>query len=151
MKVSSSLNEFAVLCAKHGFDRQGKSFSRCIGDGIYQRISIASSEYLSPQSPEYTPMNKKSPCIKIGIWSMYSSLPEFYFNDKRFGGEYYPENFKGVSLRGNSFMGFTSEYEIMKEIGFQTLDSIITQRELVDISHQLQISQHGFILPQIIQ
>lgn len=147
MKVASSLNEFAVLCTKHGFGKQGKTFSRCIGDGIYQSISITSLEYLNPQSPEYTPMSKKSPCIRIGIWSMYSSLPEFYFSDKRFIGEFYPENFKGVSFRENTFMGFKNECEIMREIGFQTLDSITTQRQLVDITHQLQSAQYGFILP----
>lgn len=147
MKVASSLNDFAVLCMKHGFCKQGKTYSRCIGDGIYQSISIASTEYLNPKSPEYTPMNKKSPCIKIGIWSMYSSLPEFYFSDRRFIGDFYPENFMGASFQENTFMGFNYEYEIMREIGFQTLDSITTQRKLVDITHRLQSIQYGFILP----
>ena len=147
MKVASTINEFDSLCTKHGFGKHGKIFSRCIGDGIFQSISIVSSDYLNPESPEYTSVRKKTPYIRIGIWSMYSNLPEFYFSDRRYIGEFYPENFMGVSFSRETFMGFTKEYEIMSTIGFQTLDSITTQKQLVEITFKLQNAQYGFIPP----
>lgn len=147
MKATEAINEFALLCTKHGFGKHGKTFSRCIGDGIYQSISIASSEYQNPKSSEYTSARKKSPYIRIAIWSMYSNLPEFYFSDRRFIGDFYPENFIGVSFQKEAFMGFQRELEIMNEIGFQTLDSIITQKQLVDMTYKLQIAEYGFTLP----
>jgi len=147
MKSINIMNDFVLLCTKHGFHKQGPTFSRCIGDGIYQNISIASSERLNLESPEYSPTNIKSPYIRIGIWSMYSSLPEFYFSDRRFIGEFYPENFIGVPFEAKTFMGFNKEYEIIKDVGFQTLDSITTQKQLVDITLRLQNAQYGYTLP----
>lgn len=147
MKTVYPVSEFAALCVENGFAKLGKVFSRCLGDAIYQSISIASSDYVNSESPEYTPTSKKSPCIRIGIWSMYSNLPAFYFSDRRFIGEFYPENFMGASFGTSTFMGFASECEIMRKIGFQALNSITTQKQLIDITYKLQQAQYGSVLP----
>ena len=54
MNYSELIKEFSAMCKAHGFSKSGKTFSRCIGDGIYQNISIAENSYLSPFCAEYS-------------------------------------------------------------------------------------------------
>lgn len=143
----STSHEFASACADHGFVKHGKVFSRCIGDAIYQNISIASSEYIEPTSSKYSLASQKAPVVKIGIWSMYSDLPSFYFSDRRYIGDFYPENLLGFRFGASTFMDFQNEYEIMLNTGFSLLDSITTQKELISQIYALQQVQYGGKLP----
>ena len=131
-------HEFAELCIEYGFSKKGKAYSRCIGDGIYQNLSIVS-------------ISKKSPYIKIGIWSMYSDLSPIFFNDRKNIGSYFPENLIGNRLDSSSFMGIQNEYEIMKQTGFSILDSITTQEQLLVTIYELQKIQYGSVLPHQIE
>lgn len=47
-------------------------------------------------------------------------------------------------------MGLDDEVAIMHDTGFQILDSIISQRSLIDVTHGLQCIQYGTVPPQFL-
>lgn len=143
MNYSELIKEFSAMCKARGFSKSGKTFSRCIGDGIYQNISIAENSYLSPFCAEYSSTNKTSPCIKIGFWSMYSFLHPLYFIERKHIGNFHPENILGISIDRTPFNGLSAQYEIMTKTGFDLLDSMTTQNKLVDTIDMLMTAMHG--------
>lgn len=147
MDIHLSKQEFAQICKEHGFSRHGNVFSRCIGDAIFQNISLASSDYMNPSSPEYTTTRRKSPYIKIGCWSLYSNLQAFYFEDRKYIGTFFPENFRGLKFCRDTFMGLQNQYQIMITDVFRDLDAMTTQRQLINMSYALQKAQYSFTKP----
>lgn len=135
------MKEFIALCKEHGFSRKGKVFSRCIGDAVYQNITLTDTAYINPFSEAYTTTHRKSPYISIGFWSMYSDLHPDYLTDRRHIGSFTPENIMGVKFLTKNFMGFADEYEIMCSCGFDLLDGMLTQRALLDTFFELYRSE----------
>lgn len=148
MTTNSEKQEFASLCVQNGFRRQGSTFSRCIGDGIYQNISIAGSDYVCHDSPAYSPTRRKSTCIEFGFWSMYADLPEYYFQavDRPHVVSFSPENMVGIRYSMQTFMGFAHQCEIMRTVGFPMLNSVTTQQSLLDVTYRLQRAECGKVL-----
>lgn len=128
--------EFADMCVERGFSKHRKVFTRCVGDGVIQNITISQKCYVDPHSSEYSSETRKAPIISFWCGSMYSNYPDKWFNDRRYLGWYYPENIMGI--RNISFQGFKNQFEIMQVKGFDLLDSITTQEQLVRISSELQ-------------
>ena len=149
MKQSESMKTFIAMCAEHGFSRRGKMFCRCIGDGIFQKISVACQDYMSPSSPAYSAAQRKSPCVHFGFWSMYSAIHELYFEEPRVLGPFYPENLLGERFRTDIFMGLPTQVQIMEEKGFPLLDSITTQKRLVEESRRLYTLEFNSVCHQI--
>ena len=147
MNDDKIISKFTSACIKHGFSKKGRVFSRCIGNAIYQNLSIDMSDCVTANSSEGFHARRKVPFIRIGIWSMYSNLPSFYFTDRKHIGSFYPENLKGTRFDARAFMGIHGELEIMLSTGFDFLNSITTQERLIEITHTLQYVQHGFVLP----
>lgn len=98
---------------------------------------------MSPNSPEYSAAQRKSPCVHFGFWSMYSAIHELYFEEPRVLGPFYPENLLGERFRTDIFMGLPTQVQIMEEKGFPLLDSITTQKRLVEESRRLYIVDLG--------
>lgn len=121
--------EFARLCFLHGFIHRKKCFFRCIGDGVYQTIRENESGYIDPNSPYYSPHNKRSKRIMIGLYSIYANLPEDWFNP-RFGAGLIDAN-NLVGRRIDPFFGIQDHYDIMDRTGFAVLDKVNTQEKLV--------------------
>lgn len=147
MIYNGLIREFTIMCNDYGFAKHGKVYSRCIGDAIYQNISINSLEYLPQNSPEYTPYNKKSPCIKFEMWSMYSDLHIMCFSDRNRIGRFWPENIQGHSFTRDIFLGFENQVEIMRTVGFPLLNSVISQEKLIETMCCLQQAEYGYLLP----
>jgi len=151
MDYNRLIKEFSSLCKERGFSKKGKAFSRCIGDGIYQNITIAEKYYIDPSSPEYSSTNRKSPSIRFGFWSMYSDLspaPDFFtviFREHGWG--LFPENILGI--KSEPFMGYTRQHEIMLDKGFDLLDSITTQKQLLSVTYQLLKAEWGEYIPHL--
>ncbi len=137
------IRNFKALCIRHGFSVNKRfSFSRCIGDGIFQSISIASFDFLNCDTDEYKAGRIKDRCIEIGIFSMYSNLPKSHFEDSRHIGNYFPENFFGESHNLETFYGFENEVRMMETKVFQVLDSIVTQEKLLELEYYLQKARY---------
>lgn len=142
MKNCTIVAEFKQECTQRGFYKNRNVFSRCVGDGIYQNISLAEKSNVS--SAVSTQKNgKMSPYIKLGFWSMYSNLPAIYFTEREHIGKYMPENIIGQRFCSKTFRGIDVECQIMLEKGFDYLDSMKTQRTLLDASNSLNKAQYG--------
>lgn len=138
-----STNEFSAICKKRGFSKRRNVYSRCIGDGVLQILSLDETAYMNPASPEYTNTHRESKYISIGFWSMYSPLPEHYYSSGNHVGVYTPENIIGQRFSSETFFGLQSEYQIMMSWGFEFLDSITTQRKLLDATYLLDCIARG--------
>ena len=122
--------EFSAACKERGFIQKKSGFYRCIGEGIYQVIYVGCPVYVDPFSPWYDKTQRKSKRILIGLWSIYAKLLKYWFDPKSGKGIIDPPNLEG--RREYSFLGLQDHYRIMKETGFDYLDSIRTHRELTD-------------------
>ena len=122
--------EFSKMCRQRGFSQKGKVFLRCVGDGILQIITTSGREYIWPTSPEYSSDHRKSNYIGIDMCSMYSVVPSYFYQFEEHIARYRPDYILGE--RGAFFMGIQHEYQIMMEKGFDFLDSIKTQQQLLD-------------------
>ena len=143
MNDTITAKEFSALCRANGFSRKGKVFSRCIGDGIFQNISLEQSDYISMESPERTEKHRKSTYIMFDFWSMYHNIPDYFFTETKYLGEWAPEVLLRQCPNRTPFMGTQHHYRIMIEKGFDFLNSIRTQRDLLDAMLQMEIVEYG--------
>ncbi len=141
---------FDRICRDNGFSAKGRAYSRCIGDGIFQSIYIGTYDFVSCNSPQYK-SGKKSRCIEIGMWSMYSNLPELYFSAPKHTGCFFPENFLGQQHNMKTFLGFEHELQLMEMHVFPSLNSILSQKELLDVVYSLQKAQYKEIIKNDVQ
>lgn len=130
MEQTMTAREFSSMCKDRGFIHKKKSFYRCIGDGVYQTIYTGDSCFIDTSSPWYSSTHRRSNYISIGIYSVYSSLPEYWFNPSYGKGEIDPENI--VGKRDQHFQGIQEHYHIMESAGFDFLDSITSQRKMIE-------------------
>ena len=148
MEEVTTTKNFSPICIERGFTKRKNVYSRCIGDGIFQNLSFSPRRYnIDPKSPEYTDRHQKSYTLEINFWSMYADLPEEYFSDGRYYGNYGPVNFLGKRVNSLPFYGLRTDYQIMIEKGFDFLDSVNTQRKLLDAIDRLDGIEFGGLLP----
>lgn len=139
--------EFSAICKERGFTKRKSVYSRCIGDGVYQNLFIGDKAFMNPSSPEYTNTHRKSQYISIRFWSMYSNVPEFFYTEGEHIGVFTPENLLGQRFSSDTFFGIQAEYQIMLTKGFDFLDSIVTQKKLLDAVIQLQSVEFSQPIP----
>lgn len=147
MEHEITSKEFTFLCKKHGFCKHNNVYSRCIGDGIFQNLSLAEKTYVANGNSTHIKTNSKSVYIKIGFWSMYADIPPWFFAERQHIGEFTPENLAGSRFCRSSFQGIQNEYRIMSDCGFTFLDNITTQRALLNATYLLNKTQYGILLP----
>ena len=131
--MNESVKRFIHECGQRGFGRKGAVFSRCLGDGVYQNVSMAqkaSTGYALPGKA------KKVSRITLGIWSMYANLSPLRFSLREHTNFFSPENIVGRRFDISTFPGPEEECEIMCDKGFDLLDSIVTQRTLLDTVYE---------------
>ncbi len=138
--------EFTEKCIFHGFTSKKQCFFRCIGDGVFQTIRVNESCYVDPCSPYYSSKSRRTKRIAIGLYSIYASLPELWF-DPRFGAGQIDAN-NLVGRRDLPFFGIQDHYDIMKNTGFDYLDGINTQKLLVHAIENLRDFKPSLILSQ---
>ena len=120
---------FTQLCKDHGFIHKKQCFFRCIGDGVYQTIRVNESRYIDAHSKEYNVLCRRSKRVAIGLYSIYSRLPEDWFNPRFGAGTIDAQNI--IGQRSSPFLGVHTHYEIMEKVGLTYLDKINTQEELL--------------------
>lgn len=139
-------SEFNRMCREWGDGKRKSTYVRCIGDGILQTISTSPFRiYISPFSPYYSKNRRKSNYISIGLWSMYCPLPEILFDPQNSFGQFTTENFRGKKFL--NFNGIEDDYIFMIEKGFSILDSIKTQKKLIEITQFLYTAEFGGVGP----
>lgn len=139
MEKVVTAREFNLMCQKRGFAHLKKGFYRCIGDGVYQTIYTGDTCFIDTSSPWYSSTHRRSNYIGIGLYSIYSVLPEFWFDPKYPKGEIDPKNI--IGKRDLFFQGIQEHYEIMKSIGFDFLDEINSQKKLIEAVDQICIAR----------
>lgn len=137
--------QFTDLCKSYGFKKLKANYFRCVGDGILQVISTQNREYMSPNSPYYSSTNRKSNTVSLGFISMYSVIPEYFFCE--YGcARFCPANLYGRNCAGCEFMGIQEHYSAMLDKGFDLLNSMKTQKDLLDNAEILSKADSGHIL-----
>lgn len=118
-------------CKKRGFVRCGKSFMRVIGDGVFQHILFGFKERLDPSAPGYSRNHRYEPRILIFLRSMYAQYDDLYISiDKTTG---FSLNIpRLLDNQDVDFMGSAAEMERMLNEGFDTLDMITTQHQIIE-------------------
>lgn len=136
--------DFGKACLAHGFARLARRlYARCIGDGIYQTIYTGFRDYISTDSPNYSNENRKDYYISIGIRSLYSSLLEDAFADNRGIGGYRPGDLLHKCKYSGQFNGIEEEYSFMEQGGFDVLDSVNSQEEILELWDAIQTTADG--------
>ena len=137
-------SEFGKMCIKRGFMRRAARFYvRCIGDGIYQTIYTGFKKYVHPESPSYSPEKRKSYYISIGLHSLYSHQEEDVFASTKDAGGYTPADLNQKSKYSGIFHGIEADYDYMENNGFDVLDSITTQEQLLKWWDMIQVIDTG--------
>lgn len=145
METVLTTRQFTDLCKSYGFKKAKTRYLRCVGDGILQVISTRSREYMSPNSPYYSSTNRKSNTISFGFISMYSVIPEFFFCEEGCT-RFCPANLYGRNCVDCEFMGIQEHYRGMLDKGFDLLNSMKTQKDLLDNAEILSKAESGHIL-----
>lgn len=129
-------SKFGKECIRRGFARLAPHYyARCYGEGLYEVIYTGFRRYHSSKAIEENPAlaNHKSYYISISIRSLYWSWPELYFCDKRDQGTFSP----GMLLYGKRnappFRGIQDEYRMMEQGGFDLLDQVKTQADMLEL------------------
>ncbi len=138
-------SEFDIACKARGFKRCKTTYARCIGDGVLQILFVGGRTYISPHSPYYSSSARKSNYLSIGLWSMYSNLPEFLFEPGAHAGQFTVENFRGNKFI--EFMGIIDDHRFMLEKGLNLLDTIQTQESLIQVAQSLYTAEFGGVGP----
>lgn len=73
---------------------------------------------------------------------MYSSLPAFYFDERQRVGLFFPENLVGRRFVGGDH-SLENECGIMLSSGLDLLDSLTTQKQVVEYSRAFRLLQEG--------
>ena len=133
--VKKVCKELIAECVRRGYARKGETLSRCIGDAVYQNINLAATEFRGGETT-------RIPVIKIGFWSMYSSLPAFYFDERQRVGLFFPENLVGRRFVGGDH-SLENECGIMLSSGLDLLYSLTTQKQVVEYSRAFRLLQEG--------
>lgn len=126
-----NLREFAKECVSRGFQRNGDSFYRCIGDGVFQMLYIGTKNKLLPDHPLYSKTHRFERGIQIylkTVYGMYQNEDGKNIDDP-LGLFLHVHELDGV--RGyHRFEGESAEYERMCAVGFDILDTLDTQVRL---------------------
>lgn len=144
--VSLKLNS---LCNAYGFSKTGGAYCRCIGDGIFQIISQTSFPLSFRRSIKYSKSDSR--IISIGIRSMFSEFHNSQHSDLKYLCEYFPENFIGTRFDLTSYQGLDIEIGLMESNVFPFLDSILTQKDLIEAVCYLDKTQFGLCIPHRIE
>lgn len=123
-----NLREFAKECSGHGFVRNGDSFYRCIGDGVFQMIYVGEKEKLMPDHPLYSPSHRYERDVAVYLKSIYGSYPDGIESTSYFSLSV--KELDGTYGRPRRFDGSSAQFEKMCAEGFLHLDAIDTQKEL---------------------
>ncbi len=126
---------FRRQCIEHGFISKKQCFFRCVGDGVYQTIRVNESCFVDPFSPFYNASQRRSKRVVLGLFSIYAKLPEDWFNPRFGAGTIDARNI--IGCKDSPFLGFQDHVAIMESRGFDYLDSIDTQRKLIDAVEKL--------------
>lgn len=136
--------EFTQLCKSRGFARLAPNFyARCIGDGIYQTIFTGFRRYINPESPFYSSTNRKSAYISVSVWSLYTHLPRDFFDPGSTGYGIRPDILIGSKDRNAMFHGIEPEYEMMRDKGFDVLDSVDSQERFLELYGRVFLNAEG--------
>ena len=135
----------------YGFSKGNNVFLRCVGDGIIQVISLSQFPLSGHSFTKHSKFKHNRYVISIGMRSMFSDIPELQYSNLKCICEYFPENFLGIRLDSTSYQGFEYEFEIMKLKGFSFLDTVLTQKELINAVCNLDRTQFGLCIPHRIE
>ena len=129
MQISS--NTLSKECKKRGFVRCGKSYIRVVGDGVFQRVLLGFKERLHSSSPRYSRTHRYEPMTLIYLKSMYARYDGFDVSIDQSPG--FPLNVPMLlDKRMAPFMGATEDQERMLNEGFDLLDLITTQQQIIE-------------------
>lgn len=129
-------SQFGKECIKRGFARLGpRYYARCYGEGLYEVIYTGFRRYHSPKAIEEDPSlaNCKSYYISIAIRSLYWAWQEIYFSDKRDQGAFSPGILLYDKQHEPPFRGIVDEYQMMEHGGFDVLDKVKTQADMLQL------------------
>lgn len=135
------------MCLEHGFRGSKGRYFRCIGDGVLQGIFELEKIYIDPYSPEYSDDHRKDKYITIGLWSLYSELPEEIFNGEIRGGQFEVASIAYQGIGTGPFMGNQYERNLLATRGLPMLDQIQTQSQLADTVVYFANKEHNGLFP----
>ena len=118
-------------CQKRGFTQHGNSYMRVVGDGVFQHISLGLKERLHSSTPGYSQFHRYEPRILIYLKSMYARYDDLDISI---------DHTTGFSLtvpqlldkQDASFVGTAPEMERMLNEGLDILDTITSQRQIIE-------------------
>lgn len=142
------MNSLGQLCRSSGFWGKNGAYYRVSGDGVLTCVFQKESAFISLGSPEYSSKKRMGKYIMVGLWSLYSELPDDLLDGKIIYGWLSPMCFMGN--RGIEFYGPQYELDLMRDHVLPQLDVIQTQNQLVDACVKLTKIKHcGFLPPQL--
>ena len=131
--------EFKKECLANGFaNLKPNYFARCVGDGVFQTIYAGFKQYVSTEAPSYNARQPKDYYISIGLYSMYACWPEPIFVPGRNCGGYVPSDLLGDTNK--PFEGVEQEYKQMLGGGLSVLNSLDTQKRILELRNQVMLS-----------
>lgn len=127
---------FSKECENRGFIKCGKSYMRVVGDGVFQHILLGFKERLHSSAPGYSQNHRYEPRILIYLKSMYTRYNDLYISI---------DSTTGFSLtvpqlldkQDTPFMGAALEMEQMLNAGLDVLDTITSQRQIIELLEPL--------------
>lgn len=122
---------FSKECEMRGFTRYGKSYMRVVGDGVFQHILLGSKERLHSSAPNYSRNHRYEPRILIYLKSMYARYDDLYISIDSTTGFFLtvPQLMDG---QDTPFIGAAPEIERMLNEGLDILDTITSQRQIIE-------------------
>lgn len=128
--------QFRKECENRGFVCLAPHYyTRCCGEGLYETIYTGFRRYHSPEVIEINPTlaNHKSFYISISIRSLYWCWEEDNFVPQRDQGLFSPGRLLYNIHDEPPFSGITAEYRMMDDGGFDVLDRVKTQADLLEL------------------
>ena len=107
-------------CIRLGFSLTNENtLSRCIGDGVLQQIYCGDREN-----------------IWVGLTSMYSELPDIFWNSKVPFTTYLPKNLHRMPVLHFEVGSQKDDILLLMDGGLEVLDNITTQERLIEFALQ---------------